>query len=97
MVKPVCLGNEMTKVNYIIASTTESTEVILGYPFLREPRGHLDFGRGDAPLFDRKVSLFTPNQRHKVHIVRVVRTTVLEPGVSMYSLASTSAKSQIGT
>lgn len=32
---PVCMGNEKIDVNFII---TESTEVTLGHPFLRETR-----------------------------------------------------------
>ena len=75
---PVHVGSGVTNVNFIMADTAESTEVILGHPFLQQARAHLDYDRREITLFGEKIPRFNPNHRPEVYIVRVARTTVLE-------------------
>ncbi|KAJ8008876.1 hypothetical protein DPEC_G00082990 [Dallia pectoralis] len=77
---PVQVGSRATNVNFIIADTTENTEVILGHPFLHQTSAQLDYGRREITLFGEKVPRFEPSHQSRVHIVRVARTTVLESG-----------------
>ena len=77
---PVRTGSKTTDVNFIIANTAGSTEVILGHPFLHQAGAHLDYGHKEATLFGEKVPLLNPNSQPRSHIVRVARTTVLESG-----------------
>ncbi|XDV17606.1 hypothetical protein PO909_023440 [Leuciscus waleckii] len=77
---PVQVGSRATNVNFIIADTTENTEVILGHPFLHQTSAQLDYGRREITLFGEKVPRFNPSHQSRVHIVRVARTTVLESG-----------------
>ncbi|KAL7373215.1 hypothetical protein ABVT39_001512 [Epinephelus coioides] len=77
---PVHAGSRITNMNFIIADTAEGTEVILGHPFLRQARAHLDYGRRGITLYVEKVPRFDPNHQPEVHIVRVACTTVLASG-----------------
>ncbi|CAL8391318.1 unnamed protein product [Arctogadus glacialis] len=77
---PVQVGSRATNVNFIMADTAESTEVILGHPFLHQTSAQLDYGRREITLCGEKVPRFNPSQQSRVHIVRVARTTVLESG-----------------
>ncbi|XP_037834631.1 uncharacterized protein LOC112450568 [Kryptolebias marmoratus] len=80
VVLPVHIGNKMVDVNFIIADTAESTEVILGQPFLQQSSACLDYGRKEITLFGEKVPQLGFEFQAGVHVVRVARTTVLEPG-----------------
>ena len=77
---PVQVGSRATNVNFIMADTAESTEVILGHPFLHQTSAQLDYGRREITLCGEKVPRFNPSHQSRVHIVRVARTTVLESG-----------------
>ncbi|XP_078799615.1 uncharacterized protein LOC144990300 [Oryzias latipes] len=77
---PVNVGCRVISVNFIIADTTESTEVILGHPFLLQTQACLDYGSKEITLFGEKVPPFKPDPQPATHLVRVARTTVLEAG-----------------
>ena len=77
---PVQVGSRATNVNFIMADTAESPEVILGHPFLHQTSAQLDYGRREITLCGEKVPRFNPSHQSRVHIVRVARTTVLESG-----------------
>ena len=77
---PVRVGSRATNVNFIKANTAESTEVILGHPFLLQTSAQLDYGHREITLCGEKVPSFNPSHQSRVHIVRVARTTVLESG-----------------
>ncbi|XP_028299789.1 uncharacterized protein LOC114461699 [Gouania willdenowi] len=80
VILPVHIGNSITQVNFIMADTTQSTEVILGHPFLLQAQARLDYGRKEITLFGEKVPDFYSSQPSETHLVRVARTTVLEAG-----------------
>lgn len=64
-----------------MADTAQSTEVILGHPFLRQSNACLDYGHQEISLFDKKIQCYDCNQQSAAtHIVHVARTTILEPG-----------------
>ena len=73
------VGSRATNVNFIMADTAESTEVILGHPFLHQST-QLVYGRREITLFGGKVLCFNLSHQPQVHIVRVAHTTVLESG-----------------
>ncbi|CAL8241322.1 unnamed protein product, partial [Gadus morhua 'NCC'] len=47
---PVTSGRRATNVNFIMADTAESTEVILGHPFLYQTSARLDYGCREITL-----------------------------------------------
>ncbi|KAJ8346470.1 hypothetical protein SKAU_G00278710 [Synaphobranchus kaupii] len=53
---PVQVGNRVNSVNFIMADTAESTEVILGHPFLHQACAHLDYGCQEITLFGEKAT-----------------------------------------
>ncbi|CAL8371798.1 unnamed protein product [Gadus morhua 'NCC'] len=76
----VQVGSRATNVNFIMANTAESTEVILGHPFLHQTSAQLDYGHCEITLCGEKVPCFNPSHQSQVHILRVARTTVLVSG-----------------
>uniref|UniRef100_A0AAV2K6V2 Integrase p58-like C-terminal domain-containing protein n=1 Tax=Knipowitschia caucasica TaxID=637954 RepID=A0AAV2K6V2_KNICA len=92
-----CDQPRTTDVNFIMADTARSTEVILGHPFLRQSNACLDYGRREISLFNVKVPRYDPNyQPAAAHVVRIARTTVLEPGREYVVPGSASLRSQTG-
>uniref|UniRef100_A0A3B4WDD1 Gypsy retrotransposon integrase-like protein 1 n=2 Tax=Seriola lalandi dorsalis TaxID=1841481 RepID=A0A3B4WDD1_SERLL len=77
---PAQIGGRIVTVNFIIADTFGSTEVILGHPFLLQAQACLDYGRREITLFGEKVPRCSVNPEPEVHFVRVARRTVLGPG-----------------
>ncbi|KAK5606676.1 hypothetical protein CRENBAI_017205, partial [Crenichthys baileyi] len=69
-----------TLCQHITADTAESTEVILGQPFLQQPSACLDYGHKEITLFGEKVPQLSFDLQAAVHVVRVGCTTILEPG-----------------
>ncbi|KAJ7987593.1 hypothetical protein DPEC_G00328090 [Dallia pectoralis] len=51
---PVQVGSRATNVNFVIADTTENTEVILGHPFLHQTSAQLDYGRREITLLVKR-------------------------------------------
>uniref|UniRef100_A0AAV2IY46 Gypsy retrotransposon integrase-like protein 1 n=1 Tax=Knipowitschia caucasica TaxID=637954 RepID=A0AAV2IY46_KNICA len=97
VVLPVFVGSRTTDVDFIMADTARSTEVILGHPFLRQSNACLDYGRREISLFNVKVPRYDPNyQPAAAHVVRIARTTVLEPGREYVVPGSASLRSQTG-
>uniref|UniRef100_A0AAV2LRT2 Uncharacterized protein n=1 Tax=Knipowitschia caucasica TaxID=637954 RepID=A0AAV2LRT2_KNICA len=93
-----CDQPRTTDVNFIMADTARSTEVILGHPFLRQSNACLDYGRREISLFNVKVPRYDPNYQPAAaaHVVRIARTTVLEPGREYVVPGSASLRSQTG-
>lgn len=97
VVLPVLVGSKKTDVNFIMADIAQGTEVILGHPFLRQSNACLDYGRREISLFDEKIPRYDPNCQPAVtHVVRVARTTVLEPGREYVVPGSFSHRSTMG-
>ena len=77
---PVRTAGQATDVNFIVADTADSTEVILGHPFLKQARACLDYGRQEITLFGEKVPNCSICPEPEARLVRVARRTILEPG-----------------
>ena len=77
---PVHVGSQVVTVNFIMADTARSTEVILGHPFLLQAQACLDYGRREITLFGERVPHYSTSSEPHAHVVRVARSTVLEPG-----------------
>ncbi|KAM6975889.1 retrovirus-related Pol polyprotein from transposon 412 [Tautogolabrus adspersus] len=80
VILPVHVAGRLAQVNFIMADTAATTEVILGHPFLQQTQARLDYGRREKTLFSVKVPRYDPSHRDEANFVRVARTTVLEPG-----------------
>ncbi|CAL8401443.1 unnamed protein product [Boreogadus saida] len=77
---PVRVGSRATNVNFIMADTAESTEVILGHPFLHQTSAQLDYGRREITLCGEKVPRFNPSHQSRVHVVSGPHNTTVESG-----------------
>ncbi|CAG5861708.1 unnamed protein product, partial [Menidia menidia] len=76
-----------------LSETLGSSNEIFGI-FRRRRR--LDYGCQEITLFDDKVSRFDPSRQAEAHLLRVARTTMLEPGSNMALYAeSCSSLSQV--
>ncbi|CAI5674954.1 unnamed protein product [Oreochromis niloticus] len=80
VILPVHVGSSVNDVDFLLADMAEGTEVILGHPFLQQSCACLDYGRQEITLFDEKIPCFGLCPQPQVLVVRVARTTVLEPG-----------------
>ncbi|CAJ1078396.1 unnamed protein product [Xyrichtys novacula] len=77
---PVLIGNHVTNVIFIMADTVENIDVILGHPFLLQAQACLDYGHGKVTLFVKYTPRVVTSSGPEVHLVKVARRTVLEPG-----------------
>ncbi|XP_076748173.1 uncharacterized protein LOC143421991 [Maylandia zebra] len=80
VILPVHVGSGVKNVDFLLADMAEGTEVILEHPFLQQSCACLDYGRQEITLFNEKIPCFGVGPQPQVLVVRVARTTVLEPG-----------------